>query len=180
MDFIIYNKVTKSIERITDKYPRKDISEPLEGAADYQLYVIDHTIPAFDELKQTVKVLPNYALTTEKYLNHSHILIATKYQLIDKTKDEVIEALNDSLGKHLDTSYPFWEQNKHSGRALRYISSLSMGGTPTAEETNYINRKVVVLADWASRCRVERDNREKEYRDNDIFPSFEWEARPLT
>ena len=52
------------------------------------------------------------------------------------------------------------------------LNTILLGGEPTPEETEYINNKVLVLANWAARCRVDRDNKEIELLTNNKIPSF--------
>jgi len=178
MSYIVRDKQTLEFNVIKN-YPRGDESKPIDGLEEnLEIFKIIDVAPLFDINKQRLSI-DGYLFTNEAY--NEHIKIAKlNYIISDIPPDEIIKKLNNSLGNHLDSNYPFWEQNKHSGKGLRYISTLMQGGTPTQEESSYINSKVIVLADWARRCRDERDKREKNYLENNIFPSFEWEMRPET
>ncbi len=165
-------------EKLFCKYPNIDINVKI-NVADTQYYsFIENEYPEFDSNYQ--KVSEEIILTDELYNDISHIKIAIReFTVSELTTAQIIENLNNSLGKHLDNNYPHWEQSKHSGKSLRYLNTILSGGTPTNEDSNYINEKVLILADWTANCRLSRDEKEIELLTNNKIPSFEWEERPI-
>jgi len=175
MKYIIHNK-KEDIQVITEKYPRADISEPLEGVNDIQIYVIIDKKPNYNPDKSCLKI-GKIELTTKVFEKYNHLLIANQlYDIVDFPKETVIDSLNESLGSHLDEQYPLWVRSKHAGEGT-IILQAQLDGVATPEQ---LIRKTFLISmyDWATKCRVDRDIREKEYKDNDIFPSFKWDNKP--
>jgi len=176
MKYIVFNKKTKE-QKILEAYPRKDISEPLVGAEDIRMYVIIDKRPIFDENKSSLKI-GEIELTSDVYENHKHLLIANQlYDIIDYPKEVIINKLNTSLGNYLDEQYPLWERAKHAGEGNYILLDMIVG----KNTTDQLDRKLYIdsVYNWITKCRADRALREKEYLENDIFPSFEWDKRPI-
>lgn len=175
--YLIRNEKTGEVVK-KEKYPARDEDRPVVGLGeDLTIYKLKDVKPLHND---NVEFLFNkgYLFTEETY--NAFIKIAKiDYEVVACLENEVVEKLNLSLGAHLDSLYPFWEQNKHSGKAIRYIHTLLAGGTPDQTDTDYITSKVLVLADWAKRCRDARDLKEKEFIKRGKVPAFEWEPRPI-
>lgn len=100
-----------------------------------------------------------------------------EYSLKEKRQDEIIDFLNNSVGSWIDTQYPFWEQNKHSGKALRALNKMMLGETLTLDEQAYIDY-VQACADWASECRALRDDFEYVYTTEGTLPDIVFSNKP--
>jgi len=175
MKYISYDKKEKK-QKILNKYPRKEISEPLTGAGDIQMYAVIENIPVYDASESYLSV-GEIELTTEIYEGNEHILIANQlYEVINYTSEDVINKLNESLGTHLDENYPIWERVKHAGEG-NYILLSMIDGKLTKEQSD---RKKYIddVYDWITKCRADRDVRELDYIEKNKFPSFEWDVRP--
>ena len=174
--FIFKNIQTGQI--VLSTYPRKDISEPLEGKSSnlIQIYKIIDKIPTYDTNKQRIINKNNY-IFTEEINEYSHIKNAyVEYEITDISNEEIIERLNISLGTYLDEVYPLWERAKHAGEGSYILWNKTESDLTTEELTrkSYIDN----MYNWITRCRKERDEREKNLIENNEFPSFEWEPRP--
>jgi len=178
--YIIKNRITGEIIKKHNKYPNK-----IEGSKlvdfDYDQYnifiIVEGNVPKCDPdkefLKEELIYVDDYYKTNEYY----KVKICQKsWNKFLYSKPVIIDKLNESLGNFLDREYPIWERTKHAGEGS-YILNLMITGNLTEEE---IKRKEYIDStyNWITNCRLERDRRELEYLTNNIFPSFEWEARP--
>jgi len=174
MDFIFYN--TKTGVGVTKKYPRNDL-EPIIGLSDdIKIYLIlEERIPSYDQNRYFIK--KNESYTDEIYENHEHIFIyRISWELIEFPKQKIINKLNDSLGNFLDSQYPMWERTKH---LMEYMELQNKKNGLNDEEMQRLEM-IGYLNNWMNQCRAERDNKEKEFITNNIFPDlYDWEIRPI-
>lgn len=148
-------------------YCRKDVAiAPSNLAKGSQYYYIDEVIPENTNVNRYYLKPLDIVLTEEIHEEYDHLLKAVKeWELVEYPQESIISKLDDSLGEHLDANYPVWKRTKH----LRELE------TADEERAAYIQS----LFDWEDRCRTERDLRETEYLNNNVFPSFEWEELTL-
>lgn len=127
MQFLIDNK-------IVNKYPRKDISEPIEGRKG-KIYVIVDDIPDYNNLSQIVKKTA-IDKTDEIYNNHEHLLIAyQQYDIINLSDEISAQNIKDKFGNWIDENYPVWKRQKH----LTELTQRSPGQSRKSELENWIN-----------------------------------------
>lgn len=165
MVFLIYEN--NNFIKKTEKYPRKNISEPLSENTNLKFYVLLDNIPEYDPDFQKI-VKKDIELTEDNYNEYQHLYIAYQlYEVISMDKSIIITKLNNSLAMHLDTNYHIALREKHTFE-LAYT-----------KVTGKRQQDLLELRDWLDRCRLERDTREFEYINNNTLPSFEWEDKPL-
>lgn len=158
------------------KYPRADMGKLVGSDPDLEYYILEDNPPVYDEnifkLKQG-----GVNFTNEDHEIYSALKKAVReYELIELSKDDTIKKLNDSLGQHIDSRYPYWKQVKHTAEATRLYVEMGQNNWGEYEQLRF--QYIMALANWARGLRQERDQREIEYRDNNIFPSFEWNEMP--
>lgn len=105
-------------------------------------------------------------------------IVDVEYELVEKSESEIINYLNSSVGEYIDTNYPWWEQNKHQGRSLRFSQKLHSNIELTADEQAYLSY-IIACADWAADCRQLRDDYEEIYRTEGELPEIAWPSRPV-
>ncbi len=173
--FVIYDKETKN-GSIREEYLNKDISKPIDLDDNLEIYKVIDVKPDYNVDSQRLKK-DSYLYTDDLFEDYKHLKIANvNYIVEDIPQDEIIERLNNSLGAHLDNSYPLWERAKHSGIGNYILWNKTEGELTSVELAT--KAKIDNTYAWITQCRAERDEREQNYKDNDIFPSFEWEERP--
>lgn len=164
MKFLIYDTKLKKVVKESDKYPNIDISNPLKGAKDIEIYFVVDEKPVYDANKQRLLKL-DYKLTTELYEGYKHIKIAkVNYKIVEVSQEEILSKLSNALYEHLDMMYPLVERQKNS-------DELQFANITDAKRTEILNKK-----DWEQRCRQEKRDRESAYINENIFPSFEFET----
>lgn len=127
MQFLIDNK-------IVNKYPRKDISEPIEGRKD-EVYVIVDDIPAYNNLSQIVQKA-SIDKTDEIYNNHEHLLIAyQRYDIINLSDEISASNMQMKFGQWIDENYPIWKRQKH----LTELTQRNPGQAKKTEIEDWIN-----------------------------------------
>lgn len=164
-------------EQVTcSKYPRKNITEPIQGLVDIKIYKIVDTTPNYNPLLHKLEK-KDFRISEDLFESNKHLLIAyQEYDQIQLSADVIINNLNNSLGEFLDKSYPIWERIKHSGFGNYYLES-KINGIITEEEEE---KRVMIdtLYSWITSQRELRDKKETELLTNGILPDFTWEARP--
>lgn len=161
---------------IKSKYPRKDISEKIEGLVGLEIYKLVDNKPIYEALSHKV-VKTDIVLSEDIYGENKHLKIAYQnWELIKLSDNQIISNLNISLGNHLDTQYPIWERTKHAGFGSYYLESkMNNSITPEEEEER---QKIDAMYNWITTQRNERDDRENELVTNGTIPSFVWGERP--
>lgn len=164
MKIVLY----KNGKYINSGYKHVDISKPiLSLAKGYQYYYVEEIKPQITDVNRYYLRLKGDVLTTEKHQEYAHFLkLVKEWELVEYPKSVVIEKLNDSLGQHLDSLYAPWKRQKHTDELT--------SDTITNERKTYIR----ALKAWEVSQRELRDQRETEYTNNNIFPSFEWDGMP--
>lgn len=162
-------------EIIKKEYPRKD-EKPVKGL-NKDLQWLDLAIepkPDFNPIQ----------FNLDYELNIVDGVCVQSWVLREKPQEEVIKGLNNAVGEWIDGNgnvnegqYPIWEQNKHSGKALRALNKMLAGGTLTTSEQNYINY-VQKCADWAAECRNLRDDYEATYLSEGQLPAVVFPNKP--
>lgn len=145
-------------------YPRKDISEPVQGLSkDIEIYYINETKEdLINSLKyKLVKQKDN--LSNDNHNEYKHLKLCNRNWIrVEKTKEEVISNLNSTLYNILDREYPLIERIKDSDEMIY--------GNPDNDKENIIRTK----KKWEQDLRTLNRQRIKDYIENDIFPSFEF------
>lgn len=165
---IVIKKEGDSIKEV--KYPANDIKKPIVGLEkDIQYYWINETErPSFNPNKS--RLSDEFVLTDDIHPEYKHLLVCNKiWKIIDFDAQIVIKKLNDSLGNHLDTEYLTQTRIKHSDELN------GVYGEVTQERIDYL----MELKQWQKRCIDERDKRELDFLNNNIFPDFIWEPKPI-
>lgn len=127
MQFLIDNK-------IVSKYPRKDISEPIEGRKD-KVYVIVDDIPTYNNLSQIVQKV-SIDKTDEIYNNHEHLYIAyQRYNVVNLPDEIAIQNIKDKFANWIDKNYPIWKRQKH----LTELTQRNPGQSRKGELEDWIN-----------------------------------------
>lgn len=169
----LFNKSTGKGEK--KKYPRKDniiIPDLDKNLEWYELKYAPR--PVINEMQYYLREYVERGDVIENTLP-----IATVNYAIEQLGEAiVITNLNNSVGRHIDASYPQWEQSKHAGKSLRFLYKLQTGQLITEEETKYITY-IQTLADWVSECRELRDLYENEFLTTGTLPEVIWPERPL-
>ena len=161
----IYKNIVTGTETIKNNYLRKNLSEPIEGAKDLLVYMLEDKIPKYNIRSQRI-INSDISLTDKQHDEYPHILVAYQlYDVIDIPKEEVIENLNQEFYNYLDINYPLVERQKDS-------DELSFSN-PSQERIDLITNK----KSWEWNLRIEKRNRIEKYINEDIFPSFEF--KPL-
>jgi hypothetical protein len=159
------------------KYPRND-NQPVYGLSpNIKLYgiIIDNSY-AYDFKTHYIKEVEIF--TDDPFPGMEHLGTYRKtYELIQLSNEQIIENLNTFVGEHIDSRYPSWEQNKHTGQLLRLLFQLGQANWTEKDLARYT--WIVSTADWAKGCRLLRDQMEKDFLENGIIPNFEWSERPL-
>ncbi len=148
-------------------YPRNDYGLVVGLDEGIQYYYLEEIKPTNTNNDKYYLKDKEIVLTKEEHPEYIHLLKAIKeWELIEYSQAVVIQKLSNSLGEYLDSNYPTWKRTKH----LRELQ-----GQPTKEREAYINS----LFAWEDRCRLERDHREDNYINNNIFPDlYNWELMP--
>lgn len=161
MNIIVKDKSTGSYSEIP--YPNIDNVE-LEGLTDqYNLYTITHE--ERPDINENIGYLvDDIQFTEKKDDDYPFLLKAVKgFKVITHSHEEIITRLNESIGQYIENNYPLWKQTRDQWRIIN-----------NDERADYYKS----LFQWADRLRAERDSRENDYIQNNIFPSFEWEPKP--
>lgn len=172
MKVIVLNK--KTGDRIFKEYPRIDLDVILGLSKEYEIYGIleINKIPVNTD---THKLCFNEEWTDEPFDGIKHIKTYKKtYYSEVLSNNIIIEKLNTSVGEWIDSNYPFWEQNKHTGQILKLEKDSNDWDEYDTARFNWI----VDTANWARGCRELRDYKEKELIENNIIPNFIWDNRP--
>ena len=161
-------------DKIINKYPRVNLEESIVGLKS-AIYKIVDRYPEYNPEIQDIEK-SDIEKTIELYKGLSHIFIAYQnYKVVDLPTQHIINKLNEGLGNYLDSVYPLWERAKHAGEG-NYINWDK--DNLTQEQ---IDKKAYIdsIYAWITRCRQERDLREKEFLINGTIPDFyNWEPRP--
>ena len=165
-------KARRNIETgviVEKQYPRSD-NEPIID--------LDDNLEWFDIQTEAKPDYNPYQYNCLPQLNIVDNVCIKRWNLIEKTEPEIVQGLNNAVGEWIDNKYPFWEQNKHSGKALRYANTLILGQTPSEYDLTYI-QYITDCADWASQCRVKRDELENEYKTTGVLPEVIFPEKPI-
>jgi len=181
MIVIKYNKKTGEKDKV--KYPAiwgDPVPNLDKDIVFYEIKELEK--PSYDTNQFTIKEKYNLTEIEGDYL----LICEVEYFLVEKPEAAIIQFLNNSVGRWIDGNggrdgngeYPLWEQNKHTGKAIRYMNVIMLGGTPTAEEKEYIDY-ITECADWAGECRTTRDAYEAEYKETGILPVISFNPKPM-
>lgn len=171
----VIKKIVSTGEKNMIQYPRTDMGPIIGLDNDIKFYGIEETtIPDFDNKLYKLQVEEEWL--DEPFNGLSHLGTYRKnYTIVPLSNDIIINNLNKSVGNWIDTEYPLWEQNKHTGQILRLMQISSYERT---DEENSRYNWIIATADWAKSCRELRDLKETQLISNGILPSFEWPLRP--
>lgn len=154
-------------EYINSVYANRNIAKPVPLDEGYQYYFIEEIKPINTNPYRYELKYKDTILTNEKHIDYPHLLKAIKnYELVEYSKDYVIDQLNKSLYDLLDIEYPIYVRQKHSDEI--------MFTKPNEERVAYITS----LKNWELGQRLEKEKRVFEYINNNTFPSFIWESKP--
>lgn len=178
MKYIIRNRETQKVIKELNSFPTKYQGSPIEDF-DYDnneiFVIVEEVRPDYDTNKSYLRKTITY---TEDFQPGFYQVKVCRYdwKVVNHSKETVIQKLNESLGIYLDEQYPIWERIKHAGEG-NYILLAMIEGDITQDQ---LDRKTYIdtVYDWITQCRADRDIRENEFVNNDIFPSFEWTDRP--
>lgn len=132
----------------------------------------------FFEIEQQSKPSYNPIQYELKEIVTIDVKAVISYEKTKKSDTHIILALNDSVGKWIDSNYPLWEQNKHTGKVLRYFNLINSGKTPTVQELRYIDY-IQLCADWATECRDLRDEYQSIIENGEDLPIITWPIKPI-
>jgi hypothetical protein len=167
---------TKTGEFSIEKYPRYDLGIVRGLDRNIKYHGIVDNRPAIDNrLHKLIDV--GYTFNDDPFEGSKNIGTAIRvYEKQQLPNETIIGFLDNSLGNHLDNLYPAWERNKHMAQASKLVILKGQANWDESDSARY--QWINSLADWCSRCRTERDKREKNLLEKNILPSFEWERRP--
>ena len=163
---VIYKDANLQVEK---DYPAWDISEPIKGLDEsIQFYYIETEKPENPNHDKYDLIKKPDVLTENVHPDYSHLKICERvYELVEKSKDEIINRLNTELGIYLDSNYLPAIRDKHV-RELYRLNESTLLTSEQIERRDYL----LSLDNWLNECRIERQRREDEYLNNDIFPDF--------
>jgi hypothetical protein len=168
--FLIRDKKTKEVKERYG-YPNSDPSKELTGF-DYDNYdlfvVVENEKPIIDENKEFSELVEKFSLKKSGKYARTRIF-ERSWEIKQLPTQTVRNKLNKSLGEHLDSEYPEWKRQKHSDELNGVFGEI------TEERKRYIQN----CKNWEKSCREERRKRDEEFLTNEVFPSFEWEPRPV-
>lgn len=99
-------------DKIIDKYPRKDIKEPIEGRNN-PVYIIIDNMPDFDNTTQRIKK-STIEKTNKNHKDYNHLLVAyQEYEIFDIPESEIQLKFESDFGTWIDDNYPIWKRIKH-------------------------------------------------------------------
>ena len=171
----VIRKIGEEVKEVN--YPHIDIANPvagLDGGIVY--YYIDKLErPEIDFNKSYLK--PTEVLTDKIHPEYSHLLVCERgYEVVDYPNETIIEKLNTAVGEWIESRMPLWKQSKYLGRYIG-LKDLNKEGLLDQDRINEMNY-YLSLWEWADKCRSDRDLREHEYINNDVFPSFVFDEMP--
>ena len=172
MKVIIYNTKTKQSKYAP--YPSRDITKPVPGLdSDLRIYMLfPSEVPTYNGQFEMVHESITY--TDEATEEYPHIYKAiTSYTVSRLSDEEIIDALNNSVGSWIERHYPYWKQLKYSKRRMSYIEKETL----TKEEQDDYNYIKSIDA-WAEQCRIDRDQMESNFIENGVLPSLQWSEAP--
>ena len=146
-------------------YPRQDL-KPIIGLDENITYygIIEESRPVHDYRTHSLKTVETF--NDDAFEELLHIKTYTKSYSIEQLPNEtIISNLNNSVGNHLDSSFPMWKQ-------IKYLKELANGITDERKA------EVQPFFDWQNKCREERDLKEDELLNDNKLPSFDWEVMP--
>lgn len=147
---LLHNKTTQETDK--KEYPTKWGSVVPKLDYDLEWYELNYNaVP--DGYNQNKHDLVELIELTEQLGEFLKVAVVS-YSLVEKTQAVVLENFNNSFGAFIDTAYPVEIRLKD-----RYYPSVK-GALRIEKETA---------------LREDRENRESDYLNNNIFPSFEWE-----
>lgn len=171
----VLRKIGEEIKEVN--YPHIDISKPVAGLQEGILYyfIEEKEKPVYNSEKSYLKPFEN--LTERIHDEFNHLLICERgFEVVDFPKEQIIEKLNLAVGDWIESRLPVWKQVKYISRFM-YLDILKAEGTATEEqlrEMSYLND----LDNWVIKCRNDRDLREKDLIENDVFPLFYFDEMP--
>jgi len=149
------------------EYPRADIKEPVQQLEEGIVFCfIEETEkPEYNPEKSYLKPVNRLDLSPNKTYPHLGTCYR-EWEIVDFPAETIVQRLNDTMGEHLDANYPQPVRLKHN-EELQFRN-------PSTERID----KIMKLKEWEWRIRDEKDKRELDFINNNIFPSFEWEEKP--
>lgn len=165
------------------EYPRHDLGPVIGLGEEYKYYYTEvEARPTYNQDFENLVLIEEFI--DEPWKNLPHIGIFKKrYEIVQKDINDCIKVLNDSLGNHLDTAYPFWERIKFDteGTQLEFRRTASLLGllgieSLSAEEETRLDY-LISIKNWVAECRALRDTKEQELI-NGTFPFLTWPERP--
>ena len=126
--FIYFDKKT-GLEKRRGSYIRKDISEPIEGETDNDVYkLLDRDIDYNYDYQ--IKRKLNIDISTDIYEGHEHIKIAYQnYEVVEKSDIKKDEIFCVKFGQWIDEQYSPIKRTKHLTELIN---------NPTTEREAYI------------------------------------------
>jgi len=168
---IIYKDSKETIEK---EYPCKDISIPVPGlnmvkidgkmqpckdVDRIQLYYIEiENIENPNPDKYNIVPKPD-ELTNEVHSDYKHLKICKRgFELVEKPQQEIIDRINSEYGQFVDNEYPQVVR-------LNHIIELNQG--TSSERKGCIES----MQNWLLDCKAQKEQKIKEYVENNGFPT---------
>lgn len=151
-------------------YASIDISKPIRLDKGYQYYYIERAIADIGSHYRYYLSNKYIELTTEPHPEFKHLLKAIeKRDLLEHSKDVVINMLIDNFGAFFDKNYPHHNRIKHSDE----LNGLC--GEIPQSRIDYLKS----LKAWYMRGIEDLDHKKSEFINNNVFPNFDnWEEKP--
>lgn len=157
-------------EIVSDRYANKDISVPVDLDDGLQYYFIENDAISNPNHNQYYIERGSIELTDEEHPDYPHILKAVQtYSLVEYSSVVVLAELKRSFGEWVDNEYLPQTRTKHSDELAGIYGEVS------EERTLYIKS----CKSWYYNLIIEYNNRVENYTNNNVFPSFEWESKPV-
>jgi hypothetical protein len=173
---VVISKIGNEIKEML--YPRMDISEPVIDInkkkvggklvdidsldeSYQQLYFIQEIMPENTNIHRYDCVRQEDILTDNFHPEYKHLKICMReWKLVEKSKEVVIDNLNQLYGQYLDCQYP---------QPVRISHILELQSGTSESRKQYIES----LQSWLLECKADREKRISEYLENNLFPSFD-------
>ena len=144
-------------------YPRGDKNKVIGDTIHTYYFIKEIKKPTYDKNKSFLVQNEDELVLGATYKTN---VCNRSWSVEDYPNEVIIQRLNDSLGSHLDFNYPIPIRIKHIREKDKSITNQA--------RKDYIES----LQNWEDSCRTECDDREQQFIDNNISPSFEWESKP--
>lgn len=162
-------------DTIFSQYPRKDL-KPINGLdKNISVYFVSYANkPTYNTYKYRLKT---YGYTTENVIkDNPYPTYFVDYKLEEIPVSDVLSIYYEMLSNYFNKVYPESLKWQHSGFGNRYNEYLALGVDVSAMQP--IRDSIVRYQEWITNERVYHENIIKNYKENGIFPEFNFNNKP--